>query len=451
MKCKNCGKENEDGARFCNYCGSKLEAERIKMCTVCGTPLPEDAFFCSACGARQPEDTKKGKAKKVSPLKILLAIIALFAVCETILFFIPSTDKDSSVSVKEAVETAENEKTPENEAPKAEEAKTEAVDKYDLDIELTAISEAPTIISGRTYAGNRNNGYSHDDFRTASVKVSGTEAEKWFASGVMEFEIPASDEVKIVDAQFSKYNNLPYNAELNDISYISDDGHKLCIDVSGSSISQNYAAAEETSFVISLYISSSLYFTGDVYLSALNTDSEETIAYAVSPISLDSSTTNIDMGYEKFDVCDVTITEAIEGILPKGGEVKLRIGQDDFYGKELRFSDKSIEYSIDGELEIRNFTVKDGELSFIIDKPSYSEPSSITISNITLNCPYATVFGSFDLNIYGSAITNNYKENVEPCDKLYTGTISANEDAAYFDDNDSSGCTFENYVNINNK
>ena len=129
MKCKNCGKENECGAKYCNYCGSKLEAERIKMCTVCGTPLPEDAFFCSACGARQPEDTKKGKAKKVSPLKILLAIIALFAVCETILFFIPSTDKDSSVSVKEAVETAENEKTPENEAPKAEEAKTEAVDK----------------------------------------------------------------------------------------------------------------------------------------------------------------------------------------------------------------------------------------------------------------------------------------------------------------------------------
>ena len=33
MKCKNCGKENEYGAKYCNYCGSNLEAEKIKMCT----------------------------------------------------------------------------------------------------------------------------------------------------------------------------------------------------------------------------------------------------------------------------------------------------------------------------------------------------------------------------------------------------------------------------------
>lgn len=48
MKCKKCGAENLDGAKFCSSCGSKLETN---ICPKCGTANKDDARFCSLCGA----------------------------------------------------------------------------------------------------------------------------------------------------------------------------------------------------------------------------------------------------------------------------------------------------------------------------------------------------------------------------------------------------------------
>ena len=48
MKCKKCGTENPDGAKFCASCGSKLEAN---ICPKCGTANAEEARFCASCGA----------------------------------------------------------------------------------------------------------------------------------------------------------------------------------------------------------------------------------------------------------------------------------------------------------------------------------------------------------------------------------------------------------------
>ena len=53
MKCKKCGAENPDGAKFCSSCGSKLEAN---VCPKCGTSNPDDAKFCSLCGASLAKD-----------------------------------------------------------------------------------------------------------------------------------------------------------------------------------------------------------------------------------------------------------------------------------------------------------------------------------------------------------------------------------------------------------
>ena len=53
MKCKKCGAENPDGAKFCSSCGSKLEAN---VCPKCGTSNPDDARFCSLCGASLTKD-----------------------------------------------------------------------------------------------------------------------------------------------------------------------------------------------------------------------------------------------------------------------------------------------------------------------------------------------------------------------------------------------------------
>ena len=50
MKCKNCGYENPDTAKFCNECGEKLEPETV--CPECGCKNKAGAKFCNECGYR---------------------------------------------------------------------------------------------------------------------------------------------------------------------------------------------------------------------------------------------------------------------------------------------------------------------------------------------------------------------------------------------------------------
>ncbi|HWP90175.1 MAG TPA: adenylate/guanylate cyclase domain-containing protein, partial [Burkholderiales bacterium] len=47
MQCHCCQAENEDGARFCENCGVRLEAS----CPACGAPVSAGKNFCRSCGA----------------------------------------------------------------------------------------------------------------------------------------------------------------------------------------------------------------------------------------------------------------------------------------------------------------------------------------------------------------------------------------------------------------
>ena len=57
-KCRNCGSEIEDDARFCQVCGTPVEEMNIAeekqeagFCSNCGNPLRPGAKFCGSCGA----------------------------------------------------------------------------------------------------------------------------------------------------------------------------------------------------------------------------------------------------------------------------------------------------------------------------------------------------------------------------------------------------------------
>ena len=49
MKCKQCGTENPEEARFCMECGLELE-EQSEPCPVCGNINPANAKYCFECG-----------------------------------------------------------------------------------------------------------------------------------------------------------------------------------------------------------------------------------------------------------------------------------------------------------------------------------------------------------------------------------------------------------------
>ena len=54
MKCRQCGAEVKEGAKYCKACGAKLDnqPETAGFCKVCGAPLKPGAAFCTACGAK---------------------------------------------------------------------------------------------------------------------------------------------------------------------------------------------------------------------------------------------------------------------------------------------------------------------------------------------------------------------------------------------------------------
>ena len=49
-KCRACGVELRQGARFCDMCGEKVN----KICPSCGEILRDKAKFCDLCGAKLP-------------------------------------------------------------------------------------------------------------------------------------------------------------------------------------------------------------------------------------------------------------------------------------------------------------------------------------------------------------------------------------------------------------
>ncbi len=53
MKCNKCGLENNENAKFCAYCGEKLESTNgSKKCVICGNENEENAKYCAVCGSQ---------------------------------------------------------------------------------------------------------------------------------------------------------------------------------------------------------------------------------------------------------------------------------------------------------------------------------------------------------------------------------------------------------------
>ena len=52
-RCPSCGYKNADGVKFCQECGTALDAPTKAFCTSCGAELAAGTRFCGECGAKQ--------------------------------------------------------------------------------------------------------------------------------------------------------------------------------------------------------------------------------------------------------------------------------------------------------------------------------------------------------------------------------------------------------------
>lgn len=322
--------------------------------------------------------------------------------------------------------------------------------RADYGFNLTAVDAPTTIVAGRTHTAN--NDLDIDDFETAAVKFEETNAGSWLTSRKMKFTVPEG--VKIVDYDF---DNVKYvsRAELEDAAQIDGDGTVLSLLNKDMDIDEDECAE----FELTLYVSTDADFTGDITVGVSGAGIEDesvledvVVANVVTPITISSSTTKANMGYQAVDTADITITETQAGALLDDKEVKVAI--DSLYGsRELGFADDDIDYTIEGELEIKNFDVNDGEISFIVDKDSYNEPSSITINNVKVGSTRSVPYGTYDLKVMGDAVINNYDKNIDDVypvkgESFLTGdNIDAvKHDMSFFDQND--GYSFDDYLSI---
>ena len=66
--CPECGKKLNQGAKFCMYCGTKIDAKAAvkysgQVCSSCGNLLEEGAAFCTNCG----EPVKEVEIEGIEP------------------------------------------------------------------------------------------------------------------------------------------------------------------------------------------------------------------------------------------------------------------------------------------------------------------------------------------------------------------------------------------------
>lgn len=325
--------------------------------------------------------------------------------------------------------------------------------RADYGFNLTAVDSPTTIVAGRNYFANDD--LEEDDFETAAIKFEETNEGSWLTSRKMKFTVPEG--VKIIDYDF---DNVKYvsRGELEEAAQIDSDGTVLSILDKNMTVDEGECAE----FELTLYVTTDADFAGDITVGVSGAGIEDesvledvVVANAITPISITSSTTKANMGYQAVDTADITITEAQAGALLDEKEVVVAI--DSLYGSsELGFADDNIDYTIEGELEIKNFDVSDGEITFDIDKDSYNEPSSITINNVKVGSTRSVPYGSYDLKVMGDAVINNYSDDIDDIYpvKGYSFITSDSDESlntyrdnmAYFDTTD--GYSFDDYLSI---
>lgn len=112
--CPSCGRENDDGARFCAACGAALPS----ACAACGAELQADAAFCAACGAavtagasapapapQQPVAPPQPPRKGVHPALIVGIIIAVIAAAALAALLLVGRDEGGGNGGKDASPT----------------------------------------------------------------------------------------------------------------------------------------------------------------------------------------------------------------------------------------------------------------------------------------------------------------------------------------------------------
>lgn len=329
-------------------------------------------------------------------------------------------------------------------------------ERQDYGFTLTALEEPTNIFAGRApLLGDAD----EDDFVTAEFEFGETTPGTWLTGRKLEFSVPEG--VKIVGYEVTKTRNMGDAANALDNADIIDEGQTLRFD---SISSQGYKLDNSSAayFDMKLYLSASIDYSGEVTVSVAGAglDAEAlnglVVANVVTPVTVEAATTKSNIGYKAVDTADIVITENAAGALQEDNDVVISL--DDTYSADLAFDDTNTEVTVDGEVEVKNFKVRNGEIHFTIDSESYSAPSTLTISGVSVGTTRSIPYGSYSITVGGEAVVDNYMENVDQDSTIsrISGVIERIKDETssserYVDDFmmfEEDGFEFDNYLEI---
>jgi hypothetical protein len=349
--------------------------------------------------------------------------------------------------------------------------------RADYGFYMKAVEEPTTIIAGQTYLANDD--LDADDFETAELMFGETIADTWIQQRKLEFTVPEG--VKILGFDIDDTDNINGGDNFlggsdKNLTSVVNDGRTLRIEALDGT--NTIDSTDESEFGITFWISAAATFEGDVTVDvagaglAADTLSPVTVATVKAPVTVETTATKANMGYQSMDTSDIVITESVANALLEDENVSIAL--DSSYGsQEIGFADDDLELVVDGELEYENFkigkgyygvtvsddqidgtdkdTAVEGAITFGVDSASYTEPSTITVKNVKIGTTRAVPYGTYDLKIGDEAVINNYSEDLDQPSKsaVYSGDDTpADQNLALFDGSKDDAIYVKDYLSI---
>jgi hypothetical protein len=190
------------------------------------------------------------------------------------------------------------------------------------------------------------------------------------------------------------------------------------IPTTGNSIGGNSWKTTANTITFKIPVTVEADFTGDINLEVSGAkagidDTDLVVATAKSPITVETSTTDVKNGVQKQSVANITITEVEPGYLDDN--TNLVIDLDDLgLTNALVFDDADVAVT-DGNIELGKTTITKGSIIIPI-KSASTKVSKIEITNISATLNRTLPEGKYDLLVGGSALITNESYNDEDFD-----------------------------------
>lgn len=263
----------------------------------------------------------------------------------------------------------------------------------DFGVKATAEDkDLPTIYSGVAV----------DDDNNETLKLTLEEAvdNSWLTGRKTTFTFPEG--VKVQNITVKDYDKLTGTgladeAELSALDKIFEvDGNEVTIKAGALT---NDTGKSKLELVFDVVTSPD--FTGDITCkvggSALDKETEVTLAKAVAPIKVEAEKTSVAIDYRNVNVGDITVTEAEAGLWEKDNKITLKAENMTF---ESGIKAEVVEG--DGEIKDLNINKSAGTIEITVKSESSKTPMKIKLSNVSLYLDRTLPAGDYKLSLVAS-------------------------------------------------